>query len=615
MVFSLADILPMLSEEAWHTIATHTKVPYKSSQPIPLKKLGTRLSNPVYLADAMHVLTTEETAIVERWMLGAREDYTVPAVGVGPQALAAANKLGDRGLLYQLQTSFGWYYAFPSEIIPGLLYHILQNQKAIEPMIAPHRSVRSVELAPLWWSLVHNVFMILSHAKREPLPLSQQGYVYKRVTNKLLGKSWEQLKDGDPIDMAIYFARRLGLLAYQPEDFRMLEPTTQVPKFWQKSGEDIFHIARNAIETHSNPAILNVLWTVLGHLEPDQWMDLDALHRWALKEKIAGYSVYTRDYLVNEATALGLIEVDKHFCRYTDVAYWGNRGQFETVEPGSIVIQPTGEVLVPPSAPYADRWAVDGLATPVKWDRMGVYQIDRKSVESMIDQGISLQDYLAAWQGLSRTGIPANVQTNIQDWYRTLTRHRILKATLIHSQDPAESVKLEQILQKAKQYHSRLSAQDLIISEANLAAVRKALERAGIPVSASVDTPGKMPNTPNDEFDEFDEFDDFDGPEDFFPDPFTSSRAHVIMQAILPGVALIPVLDIYTIQSIVREAMADHRVVTVYYQKSPDDQGVTRVDLVSAYIKDRHMVGVDIYNQAFSMPLERIRSAARAELS
>lgn len=617
MVYSLADILPMLSEEAWHTISSHTKIPYKVDQPVPLKKLATRLSNPVYLADALHGLSSQENEIFERWMLGAREDYTVPAVGIGAAALATAAKLGERGLLYQLQTPFGWYYAFPSEVIPGLLYILLKNRQAIGPMLAPHRSSRSAELAPLWWSLVHNVFMVLSHAKREPLPLAQQGYVYKRVTNKLVSKSWEHLKDSDRIDMAIYFARRLGLLGYQAEDYRMLAPTTNVLSFWQQSGEDILRIARNTIETRSNPVIQNILWTVLGHLEPDQWMDLDALHRWAIQEKIAGYSVYTRDYLVNEAVALGILEIDKRFCRYTDVAYWGSRGRFETVEVESIVIQPTGEVLVPPSAPYADRWTVDALATPVKWDRMGVYQIDRKSVESIIDRGVSLEAYLAAWQGLSRTGIPANVQTNIQDWYRTLNRHRVLRATLIHSQDPVESTKVEQILKKAKQYHTRLSAQDLIISEASLAAVRKALERAGIPLSASVDTPGKMPNIPDgdlDEFDEFDEFDDFDGPADFLADTFDAHHPHLVRQAVLPGDPLVPVLDTYTIQSIVREAMADRSPVTVYYLKNPDDQGVTRTDLVSAYIKDRHVVGVDIHQQAFYMPLERIRSAARTEL-
>ncbi len=607
MAFSLETILSMLSEEGWRTIATHAKVSYKPGKPVAFQKMKSRLTNPVYIAEALHALSPEEHEILTHWMLRTREDLTFPPITTESVALAMTGKLGHRGLMYQIQTPYGWVYTVPTELASPLLYAVLQHNQAITPMIAQRRTPRSVDTAPLWWSLVHNVFMILSHAKREPLPLAQQGYVYKRVTNKLVTKSWEHRNDADVLEAAIYFARRLGLLVYPDQNYRTLQTDSNVQSFWQNSPEYILQIAKDMLVTHSSPMVQNLLWTVLGHLEADQWIDLDGLNRWALKERIIGYNTYVRDYVVNEAVSLGLVELDQGLCRYTDVAYWGQRGRFESVEAESIVVQPTGEVLVPPSAPYADRWAVDNLATPVKWDRMGVYQIDRKSVETIIDQGIPLETYLDSWRGLSRTGIPANVQTNIRDWYRTLTRHRLLKATIIHSQDAAESSKIEQILTKAKEFRMRLSPHDLIISEPNLASVQKALERAGIPIPARVDTPGGVAADADDDamFDEIDEF---------YDDRTDRNPGQAVIQALLPGIPLVPILDPYTIQTVVREAMTNRSPLTVYYVENASDKTVTRVDLDSAYIKDRHLLGIDINQQAFSMPLDRVRSAMRRDL-
>ncbi len=98
--------------------------------------------------------------------------------------------------------------------------------------------------------------------------------------------------------------------------------------------------------------------------------------------------------------------------------------------------------------------------------------------------GWTLDDYLDTLEMAARASLPGNVATNIEDWFRVLSRHQILDVVLLHSESPQDSLHAEKVL--AKLARGRLTPTDLVLPAHNLAAIRKALDKAGLPIRSDV---------------------------------------------------------------------------------------------------------------------------------
>ena len=556
--------------------------------------LEARLASVDHIAQALKSLTHQERQQLLQWTWQGRNDTLILVSMVGPSRHELITKLGHWGIVYQVQTHpQSWAYAIPHELVGPLLeVMVIRPSNALRQIMHAKSSPREFSESPVWWSLIHDLFMVLSHARRDPLQLTQEGQVYRRVVTKLGQKTWYK-GQLNSVESAIYAANALGLL-FPDANHKFLSVSPAAGKFWQLSTAEIFGLIEQFLATNYGMALQKLLWTLAGDLEPDQWLDLAKLKSWVQEQKATGMSVYNIDPLLNFTTELGLTEKNGSLLRLSDAAYWAFHQRCEPTESRAVVIQPTGEVLVPPNTSYRDRWIVDQHASPVKWDRMAVYRIDRESVADSTQRGISVDDYVSQWTQISRTKIPGNVEANIRDWYRALGRHRMVRATLIHSVDSVESHQVEQILGKSEPFLERLSPQDLIIADTRLEAVQKALDRAGIAMLPTIYAPGTT------------EHSNFAS-----SGPNATNQSHLtpldppLLAVEVPDALLLATMDVYTVQRVLHAAIANNQMITVYF-KEPQETKAKTITVISGHIAQGKLLGVDSSQQTFAIPLNKI---------
>ncbi len=587
MIYSLSKVVSKLKESDLGHFYQMTNL----KTPVDLPQLAARLTSPEYITEMLKELTRPERQQLSHWILQGREDMLIPVSMVGPSRHGLITKLGQWGIVYQVQTHpQSWVYVIPHELVGPLLEFLaIRPSKALQEITHPESSPRESSESPVWWSLIHDFFMVLSHARRDPLLLTQEGRVYRRVLTKLGQKSWHK-GQLHTVESTIYAASGLGLL-FTGTNQSVLSVSRKAGEFWQLGANRIFGVMEQYLATYYGMVLQKLLWTLAGHLEPDQWLDLPKMKSWAQHQKATGLKVYNIDTFVNFTTELGLTEKNGSLLRLSDAAYWAWRRRYEPTETQAVVIQPTGEVLVPPNTSYYDRWIVDQHASPVKWDRMAVYRIDRESVADSIQRGISVDNYISQWTHISRTKIPGNVEANVRDWYRALGRHRMVRATLIHSVDSVESHQIEQVLGKSEPFLERLSPQDLIIDDTRLDAVKKSLEHAGIAMLPSVYAPGAT-RLSNSEYSE----------------PYAANQPPVdppLLAVEVPEALLLATMDGYTVQRVLHNALANQQVITVYF-KEPQETKAKTITVISGYITQGTLQGVDIYQQAFAIPLHKV---------
>ncbi len=323
------------------------------------------------------------------------------------------------------------------------------------------------------------LFHILSQARKEPLPMTNQGQIYRRILTKL--------KKLLPEDMSYESLEVFARMAFyhhllQMGKGRTLEASLDIEKFFARGvGEILSRILQYALQ-HGLPFQIITL-ALASLLEPDQWLDLSNLVQWAKSRRIpAAYDVYSLSYYLRTMADLGIWEYrDQHLWRLTSPYYYGwNKGQLEPLTEKTLIIEPTGDVLAPPDSALSTLWDIDGMAEIKKYDQMRVYHISRHSIVTAVLDGWDAETYVHRLKDMARVPIPGNLEHNIRDWFRQLTRHQLLRATVLHSQSADDSVQAERIL--GKKIIQRLSPTDLIFDYADVRSVVRSLERSGIPI-------------------------------------------------------------------------------------------------------------------------------------
>jgi hypothetical protein len=237
------------------------------------------------------------------------------------------------------------------------------------------------------------------------------------------------------------------------------------------------------------PALLAVF--LASRLPPEASLNISQMIQWM---GTIGLSGADNQYYLNQAvTDLLVFDMwdltNPQSGRLSAWAYGALHRAFEQPTPKSALIQPTGEILVPPTTPLSERWAIDQIASRVKLDRVSTYRIDQDCVRRGLERGLTSDGHLAALSALMKNPVPDNVRVNLEDWYRMLGRHRILEVTVIHSLRAEDSQNIEQLL--GDDAIERLSPTDVIIRPDRLKDIVRRLEKGGAPILGDVLRPGQ----------------------------------------------------------------------------------------------------------------------------
>lgn len=481
---SLTSILEQLSDPE------QQELKHRFGNPAgPIEKA---LLNPERVAKVVQGLSQDGLHALKSWVIERGLWRNIPRqsrLSAGVQELIAAG--------WVFETSYGPYQRhliMPWDLMPRVLPLIWDIPwDAITVPAEPRPQVSASLWSPFW----HDLFQILSFARVEPLLLTTQGDVYRRQKAKMEKLLWDrgpQSPNGAMVDYLLELLARQGLLASAEHPFRYIVHESSVHALFAMDARSRFAwLAEYVFDPGRNywPVLL---WVSLASIAPDD----RALHRgdairWLQSLGVEGVTTAylmtqgLRDLILTDFWDPGAERLSPTVCASLE-------GRFEEPEPGESLVQPTGEILVPPTIPLAERWGIDGLATRVRSDRVSTYRLDQEAVKRGVLRGLDATLHQQQLDAVTRTPLPDNVRVNLEDWYRALGRHRIMEVTLIHSGAVSDSRELESIL--GSEFLGRLSPTDIIIGHDRVKEVRKRLEKRGVPILPDVLTPSEPEEDP-----------------------------------------------------------------------------------------------------------------------
>ncbi|NMP21300.1 helicase-associated domain-containing protein [Sulfobacillus harzensis] len=476
-VRSLSSILARLSEPEQHDLTTRLGL---KGQP-----LVQALLDPERVSAVVRGLSEDGLHALKVWVAERGFWRNIPRQS---RLAAGVDELAAAGLVFE--TRYGPYQRFlimPWELMARvlpLLWDIPWDKITVQA------EARVKVPAPIWSPFWHDVFQVLSFAREEPLLLTTQGDVYRRLKTKMERRMWDRgslFPAGVMVDYLLSALYRQGLLASADHPYRYVVNEDAAERLFSQDPAALFSwLAEFVFDPNRNywPVLL---WVSLSSLVPDD----RALVRSQAIEWLAtlGIEGIKTPYLISQGLGDLLItdfwEPGPNYTgRLSASARAALEGRFEQPQPGESLVQPTGEILVPPTIPLAERWKVDGLASRVRSDRVSTYRLDLNAVKQGIRRGLDAAQHQRQLESMTRTGLPNNVQINLEDWYRAIGRHRLMEVTVVHSSTPEDSRDVETVL--GPEVLGRLSPTDLIIGSDRVKEVQKKMEKSGVPILPEV---------------------------------------------------------------------------------------------------------------------------------
>jgi hypothetical protein len=487
-----------------------------------------------------------------------------------PQFKSILKELLRHHLIYGMEDRhYGRYFALPNEYA-SFAWSLCVVAFLDRPLATDESSPRREQIGSVWCPFMQDLYQMLSFARVEPIPLTQQGFIYKRTETKIGQKVWPKASAetvSERLNMLINFARQNLLVVYDYSRRSLVVVDEECTTFFDLDPLQHFQTWFTFAWREGGGSYLRqALMAMAAFLLPQQWLDLHAFSAWLAAHGIPDLnSSYAWDRLLRPLIAAGIWEGDSKRGRLSDYAYLAVTGTMAPEEQNQALIQPTGEVLVPPETPMAERWQWDSMCTLVTVDRMSVYKIDQAGLERALDLELDLNDRIALMQTLSKAPMPSNVRTNLEDWKRALTRHRVIEATIVHSDSASASQDVEHRLGKRVIY--RLSDTDLVIRPDSAPDAIRLLNKAGIPVRSRVERPGVATN-PSDEYSEMPAlWQTFD--QDIYTD------AHYPISASVPSPSL-SIPDYPKMREMLNAAIQGKRSVYITYRVPVERREVTK---------------------------------------
>jgi hypothetical protein len=332
------------------------------------------------------------------------------------------------------------------------------------------------------WSIIQPLFELLRFAYHQPLPLTKAMKIHKRTLNAILKELPSSVTES-LVNIMWHFSQHAGLAEITEENHVVVLPTAET--FFSRPVSEMLMYFLQYVTTPSSFVNFS-FFALAANLKPNQWLDLNAVIKWLRTLPISIYfDSYAVSMYLKTMADFGVWESHDQAGRLTQPFYDLLRHENPVaMVPMSVIIEPTGDILVPLDALWSDRWLLSTMTTLTKYDQMTVYHVDRSDISDALMHGWTLESYLGHLARMSKTGLPSNIEANIRDWFLKFNRHQILNATIIHSHDASDS---EQIARFLKAWSpERLSDRDLIVDAIYLDKIVERLNMIGMPIIPKV---------------------------------------------------------------------------------------------------------------------------------
>ncbi|ACT02407.1 hypothetical protein Pjdr2_3777 [Paenibacillus sp. JDR-2] len=271
---------------------------------------------------------------------------------------------------------------------------------------------------------------------RSGLGLTAKGILPKKTTARLmqaisitdadlLQSGWRQ-EETDPYNPAVSFvlklSNQLGVLAFEGKLIRWKEKTLAA---WFSKGELtreslLFQWCLNEL-LEKKPAMWHVM-ALLTRLEPGTWYPDGAIADQLPELDLKGMEWdQSRSACLNLLRSFGWLELawagDSKMLRWTMIPLFIYNEQRPSARPEPIMIEPNGDLLVPPGCPYSIRWELELVADRKSDDQLSVWQLSRSSIERAITHGRCVASVIAFLQSASGGMLISSLlETSLTDW-------------------------------------------------------------------------------------------------------------------------------------------------------------------------------------------------------
>lgn len=345
-------------------------------------------------------------------------------------------QLQNAGIVFALRQGWGErLYAMPSDCF--MLWH---------PYLFPLGQLPAADTTSGLWEqrkedmagkpFGRQLLAVWAELALSGLGLTAKGVLPKKITAKLmqavsitdsalLQSGWQQ-EESDPYGPAVSFvltlSRQLGVLAHEGKRLRWKEETLAA---WFSEEEYmrealLFQVCLVEL-LEKKPAMWHVM-ALLTRLEPGTWYS-EAV----VADQLPQININNMEWDQSRGACLDLLRSfgwmelaragGSRMLRWTMIPLLLHVEQRPALTPEPVIVEPNGDLLVPPGCPYRIRWELELVADRRTDDQLSVWQLTRGSMERAITHGRSAASVIAFLQAASG-GVPISplLETSLMDW-------------------------------------------------------------------------------------------------------------------------------------------------------------------------------------------------------
>ena len=560
------------------------------------ERLAEGLTDEAAIVERLHTLSPEARDLAIRCCLVGGQAPMEALMRLPPALQPAVSQLSQKGLAVELRVDYyNHVLAIPLEVAT-LVFRELVMDRLAGVVRGDGREAGVLPAAPTWAT---DLFRLLSHVRWQGAPLTQQGELFKRVKTQLTSTFWPESRQNpdDRYDTLLSFAEWARLVNVD-RLARRIDVTTRAPEFWADSLESRWHLWFEYWQGYilSRVPYGHVIWDVLASTPDFRLVNLDALAEQMATTGLVSLmrARHGAEETVRQGARLGWLEFsrDRMSAGLTEAGRSFQVRRYEPLSESRAVVQPTGDVIVPVETPPSLLWEAEAALSLTKSGVVWTYRVDAAALDRALTEHLAPQEVLERLGALSRTELPGNVVTEIQETWRKMGQVRLLTGTVAWFNNPAQADATAKAL--GDLVVERLGATVLVVRTDDADAALRRIQKLGYPVRP-------RPEHPDEEVRRVVEPDE--------TEYFARPQVQVYLPSVPQGRATAHPAEI---QLSLMQALQAHETVRVSYRPAGWEQAIhATVYPVSVHGGVLHGVLQDESRQSFQIPLAQITEVWR----
>lgn len=162
--------------------------------------------------------------------------------------------------------------------------------------------------------------------------------------------------------------------------------------------------------------------------------------------------------------------------------------------PDELIVQPNGEVLVPPGCGYAIRWELELLGERVNAEEPLIYRLTPAAVSNALEQGRTkegIERFLETAGGCGELSV--HLRALLREWTSRACRFSFEEVTLLRCDSDEMARHAMALAEVAPRLIEQIGDKDFIVESSSVTEIRRMLQKSGYPPRKGIGGSAKAP--------------------------------------------------------------------------------------------------------------------------